>query len=274
MKTKSSHQEPGRSAESARVKPSGVNHPQSFPIVGVGASAGGFEAFTALLKGLPEEIRIAFVLVQHLDPTHDSALPEILSRFTRLPITQVTDGMGVEPRHIYVIPENTTMLIREGALRLGARVMTHGQHMPIDEFFRSLADECGNRAIGVILSGTASDGTEGCRAIKAAGGITFAQEEATAKFTGMPHSAIASGSVDFVLAPGEIAKELVRISNHPYLVRATSSADTPAKLGEPTELEALLKLLQESSGVDFGQYKKTTMQRRIGRRMVVHHLET
>jgi two-component system, chemotaxis family, CheB/CheR fusion protein len=275
MKTKSSHQEPERSAESVRTKPSraGFEHADSFPIVGVGASAGGFEAFTALLKGLPEEFRIAFILVQHLDPTHGSALPEILSRFTRLPVTQVIDGMRVEPRHIYVIPENTTMVIRDGALRLGARALTHGQHMPIDEFFRSLADECGNRAIGVILSGTASDGTEGCRAIKAAGGITFAQEESTAKFTGMPHSAIASGSVDFALEPGEIAKELVRISNHPYLVRATSSPDTPTKLVEPTELEALLKLLQQSSGVDFGQYKRTTMQRRIGRRMVVHHLE-
>ena len=247
------------------------NHP--FPIVGVGASAGGVEAFSELLRNFPQEADIAFVLVQHLDPTHQSVLPEILGRLVKIPVTQVTDGMIVEPRHVYVIPANTTMLIRNGALRLGARVITHGQHMPVDEFFLSLADECGNRAIGVILSGMASDGTEGCRAIKAAGGITFAQKESTAKFTGMPSNAIRAGCIDFVMTPDAIAKELARISRHPYVRSVPSDDETAAVAHKASELDQILELLRQSSGVDFTLYKKTTLQRRIGRRMVVHHFE-
>src|SRR5215472_11717489 len=271
-KKRSQGENPARVA-AGKSSSDGPEKTPSFPIVGIGASAGGFEAFKDLLRDLPEQTGIAFVLVQHLDPTHGSALPEILARVTKLPITQVSDGMVVEPGRVYVIPANTTMLIHDGALRLGARVLTHGQHMPIDEFFRSLADECGNRAIGVVLSGTASDGTEGCRAIKAAGGLTFAQEESSAKFSGMPHSAISAGCVDFVLDPKGIADELVRISHHPYVLRTLSSVEPSASLGKPPELETLLTMLQESSGVDFGLYKKTTLQRRIGRRMVVHRLE-
>jgi len=148
-----------------------------FPIVGIGASAGGLEAFSELLRYLPEKTGMAFVLVQHLDPKHDSALREILARTTKIPLTEVTQGVAVQPDHAYVIPANTNLTIQHGILRLGSRVLTRGQHMPIDDFFRSLAESAGQQAIGVILSGTASDGTEGCRAIKAAGGITFAQDE-------------------------------------------------------------------------------------------------
>jgi two-component system, chemotaxis family, CheB/CheR fusion protein len=150
--------------------------PGLFPIVGIGASAGGLEAFSELLRYLPEKTGMAFVLVQHLDPKHGSALQEILARTTKIPVTEVTQGTVVLPDHAYVIPANANLTIRNGTLHLGSRVLTRGQHMPIDNFFRSLAESVAQQAIGVILSGTASDGTEGCRAIKAAGGITFAQD--------------------------------------------------------------------------------------------------
>jgi two-component system, chemotaxis family, CheB/CheR fusion protein len=172
-----------------------------FPVAGIGASAGGLEAFSELLRNLPEKTGMAFVLVQHLDPKHSSELRDILARTTKIPVEEVTDKVLVKPDHIYVIPPNTSMALKDGVLRLAARVLTRGQHMPIDHFLRSLAEDLGSRAIGVILSGTASDGTEGVRAVKAAGGITFAQDEKSAKYSGMPHSAVSARSVDFVLPP-------------------------------------------------------------------------
>ncbi|MGH9500721.1 MAG: chemotaxis protein CheB [Terriglobales bacterium] len=260
----------------ARVRP--INRPLSpvqpelFPVVGIGASAGGLEAFSELLRSLPHKTGMAFVLVQHLDPTHSSDLREILTRVTRIPVQQVADGVAVRPDNIYVIPPNTSMAMKNGVLRLAARVLSRGQHMPIDHFLRSLAEDRGNRAISVILSGTASDGTEGSRAIKAAGGITFAQDEKSAKYSSMPHSAVTAGCVDFILPPAGISKELNRVARHPYLA--------PISLGksEPTiafggQMEVLLSLLREAIGVDFTHYKQTTLQRRIERRMVLHKLE-
>src|SRR2546423_345881 len=196
------------------------NRPAPFPIVGIGASAGGLEAFSELLRHLPLKTGMAFVLVQHLDPKHSSELREILARTTKLRVVEVADGTVVRSDHIYVIPPDKIMTIKSGFLRLGARVLIHGQHLPIDHFLRSLAGDSGDRAISVILSGTASDGTEGCRAIKAAGGITFAQDEKSAKYGGMPQSAVNTGCVDFVLPPGVIADELARMSKHPYLTSA------------------------------------------------------
>jgi two-component system CheB/CheR fusion protein len=143
--------------------------PVSFPIVGVGASAGGLEAFSELLRYLPEKTGMAFVLVQHLDPKHGSSLQEILSRTTNIPVSEATQGAVVQPDHAYVIPANKTLTIKSGKLQLGERVLARGQHLPINNFFRSLADHAGQQAIGVILSGTASDGTEGCRLIKESG---------------------------------------------------------------------------------------------------------
>ena len=245
---------------------------KSFPIVGIGASAGGLEAVSVLLRQLPEKTGMAFVLVQHLDPKHTSDLREILSRITKIPVEQVTDGVVVQPNHVYVIPPNTSMALQDGVLRLAARTMARGHHMPIDHFLRSLAEVCGNRAISVILSGTASDGTEGCRAIKAAGGITFAQDEHSAKYSGMPHSAVSAGCIDFVLAPAGIAKELLRVSKHPYIVAAPVEKSA-ATLSGSNDLESLLWLLRESTGVDFTHYKQTTLQRRIKRRMVLRKVE-
>jgi len=242
-----------------------------FPVVGIGASAGGLEAFSELLRHLPEKTGMAFVLVQHLDPKHSSELREILARTTKIPVMEVTDGTAVKPDHIYVIPPNTTMAIGSGVLRLAARTLTRGQHMPIDHFLRSLAENCGNRAIAVILSGTASDGTEGSRAIKAAGGITFAQDEKSAKYSGMPHSAVAAGCVDFVLPPATIANELARLGQHPYLV-TEAHADLGADSAD--HMESILKLLRDTTAVDFANYRQSTLRRRIKRRMILRKIET
>ncbi|MFY9803119.1 MAG: chemotaxis protein CheB [Candidatus Acidiferrales bacterium] len=247
---------------------------KTFPVVGIGASAGGLEAFTELLKHLPEKAGMAYVLVQHLDPTHGSVLQEILARTTKIPVTEVTDGEAIQCDHVYVIPANANMTIADGALRLEPRESTRSRNMPIDHFFRSLAEARGAQAIAVILSGTASDGTLGCTAVKTAGGITFAQDEKSAKYGGMPHSAVDSGCIDFVLPPKSIAQELVRIARHPYIARATADSEVPSPTaaGEET-VHSLLGMLRQATGVDFSEYKQTTLQRRIKRRIVLHRLE-
>src|SRR6266851_4742484 len=224
----------------------------SFPIVGIGASAGGLEAFTQMLRALPVDTGMAFVLVQHLDPTHTSMLTEILSRATGMPVAEVKDQMPAEPNHVYVIPPGTSMVISHSVLQLSPRTETRGQHRPIDPFFRSLAVHQGHKAIGVILSGSATDGTLGLEAIKAEGGITFAQDD-SAQHDSMPRSAVAAGCVDFVLPPDEIAKEIARSGRHPYVA--------PAAEGEPEEtarepnLGKVLELLRNTKEVDFTLYK-------------------
>ncbi|HVI06699.1 MAG TPA: chemotaxis protein CheB [Candidatus Binatia bacterium] len=245
---------------------------QDFPVVGIGASAGGLEAFSDLLRHLPETTGMAYVVIQHLDPKHHSDLREILSRTTRIPVQEVTDGAQIKPNTVYVIPPNTSMALQDGHFHLAARLLTRGQHMPIDHFLHSLAEARGNRAIGVILSGTASDGTEGVRAVKAAGGITFAQDQESAKYGSMPHSAVSAGCIDFVLAPAEIAIELTRVARHPYLTPASIQALESAS-GSDGEMEVLLALLRNASGVDFTHYKPSTLQRRIKRRMVLQRIE-
>jgi two-component system, chemotaxis family, CheB/CheR fusion protein len=245
-----------------------------FPIAGVGASAGGLEAFTELLKHLPMDTGIGFVVVQHLAPTHHSMLTELLARATRLPVTEVTDGMVVEANHVYVIPPNTDMAILSGALRLMPRPPVSGPPLPIDSFFTSLAADRGSKAIGIILSGSASDGTLGLKAIKANGGFTFAQNE-SAKYESMPRSAIAAGYVDFVLPPEGIAKELARIGRHPYVAPVKPERVVPKS--EPVAEDHLAKAfvwLRSATGVDFNHYKRATIVRRIRRRMVLHNMES
>ncbi|HZC36102.1 MAG TPA: chemotaxis protein CheB, partial [Chthoniobacterales bacterium] len=272
---KSSRKKVSSRGQTAPKNPSAAESSSSklFPIVGVGASAGGLEAFSELLRQLPEKTGMAFVLVQHLDPTHGSVLPEILARTTRIPVKEVTDGTRVLPDHIYVIPANTDMVIEGGVLRLRVRMLVRGQHKPIDLFFHSLAEERGGRAIGVILSGTASDGTAGCTAIKAAGGITFAQDEESAKYSGMSRSATNAGCIDLVAPPKKIARELVRIGQHPYIAPTIAQREEASPIATGTELEELFSLLRDATGVDFSHYKQTTLQRRIKRRMVIHRLE-
>ena len=250
----------------------GATH-EPFPVVGIGASAGGLEAFTKLLKHLPNDTGMAFVLVQHLDPTHASALTEILSRATAMQVTEVKDGMRIEPDQVYVIPPNTNMAILHHRLSLMPRTEAHGLHLPIDYFLRSLAEDRRGRAVGVILSGTASDGTEGLKAIKAEGGITFAQDEKSAKYDGMPRSAIVSGFVDCVLPPEGIARELARLSRHPYVMLSQEAQTREWASGETDILNKFFILLRTHTGVDFTDYKHTTIRRRIQRRMLLHRIE-
>ncbi|HEX3527523.1 MAG TPA: chemotaxis protein CheB [Thermoanaerobaculia bacterium] len=243
-----------------------VQDDSAFPIVGIGASAGGLEAFSELLRALPTDTGMAFVLVQHLSPSHPSQLADILSRTTRMPVTEVQDEPRVKPNQVYVIPPNRDMIILEGSLRLFPRKDTRGQHRPIDSFLRSLADDQGHRAIGAILSGTATDGTFGLQEIKAAGGITFAQD-ATAQNDSMPRSAVAAGCVDFVLPPAEIAHEIERIARHPYV--AAPPSRPPDTSPEKPDFTEILHIRRAATGVDFTQYKTSTLRRRISRRIVL-----
>ncbi len=239
----------------------------SFPIVGIGASAGGLEAFTQLLRELPSDVNMALVLVQHLDPTYKSMLTELLSRTTNLTVLEVTDGVRVKPRHVYVIPPNTAMTISERVLHLTARVEVEGKHMPIDHFLLSLAKDQKSRAIGVILSGTSMDGIQGLRAIKDEGGITIAQDEQSAKYYDLPRSAVAAGCVDLVLRPEDIAQELVKLSRHPYVpYLETEGAEN---LLPQSDLEKIFGLLRKATKVDFADYKHATIKRRILRRMLI-----
>jgi len=258
--------------EDASAEPAEASAASSpFPIVGVGASAGGLEAFTQMLGALPVDTGMAFVLVQHLSPTHESLLSEILSRTTALPVIQVQDEPRVMPDHVYVIPPDRNMIISQGNLRLLPREAARNQHRPIDFFLRSLAEDQGHRAIGVILSGSATDGTLGLGEIKAEGGITFAQDD-TAEYPSMPRSAIASGCVDFVLPPREIATELGRIARHPYVAPAAPAGHKRAGAAEP-DLQTILEILHRGTDVDFRHYKANTLFRRISRRMVLHGIE-
>jgi two-component system CheB/CheR fusion protein len=239
-------------------------------IVGVGASAGGLEAFTQLLRALPLKSGMAFVLVQHLEPRHESLLTNLLTRATKMPVQEIRDGMRVEANHVYVIPANADLSLRDGTLQVVGRQAPTGHHLPVDHFLRSLAETQKSRAIGVILSGTASDGTAGLRAIKTEGGITFAQDPSSAKFDGMPRSAIASGCVDLVLPPERIAAELARIALKPISLEELPEA-SPAR---EEDWSHLFQLLRAAFGVDFTYYKKATIRRRLGRRMALHKLES
>src|SRR5580698_10269614 len=193
------------------------NTSSEIPVVAIGASAGGLEALTAILRALPTDIAMAFMLIQHLDPKRHSILPELLSKATKIPVLEAIDAMKIESNRVYVMPSNVDISITDGHFGLTPRVIDHKQHLPIDIFMRSLAEVRKSKAIGVILSGTGSDGTAGIKAIRAEGGVTFAQSTETAKFDGMPRSAIESGCIDYVLSPEKIAEELARMSSHPQV---------------------------------------------------------
>jgi two-component system CheB/CheR fusion protein len=254
-------------------------------IVGIGASAGGLEAFTQILQNLPNNTGMGFVLIQHLAPQHDSQLSEILRNVVQMPVNEAREGMKILPNHVYIIPPNTLMTLEQGVLRLEPRRRVKGRYMVIDGFFKSLAN-LGEEAIAVILSGNNEDGTAGLGAIKAAGGVTFAQDLASAEFPTMPMIAIASGYVDFVLSPEEIAAELVNISTGS---ESEASISTAITVYEPDEQSALVftrslasrealpiifRLLQNAMGIDFSHYKQGTIRRRILRRMGLLKLQT
>ncbi len=242
----------------------------SLPIVvGVGASAGGLEALTELLSHLPGDTGLSFVLIQHLDPTHESHLTELLSKASKMPVSEVKGGTRTEANHIYVIPPKCNLGISNGVLETSPRPES-GRNMPVDVFLRALAADRGSNALGVILSGTASDGTLGLQAIKAAGGVTFAQDVKTAKYDGMPGSAIAAGVVDFILPPAGIARQLAAFARD---ARVPDDSRKAPDHSEEAELARMLRLVRTATGVDFAHYKHNTLVRRIRRRMALRGIE-
>jgi len=246
--------------------------PSAFPIVAIGASAGGLEAITQLLKHLPAQTGMAFVIVQHLDPVRDSMLTDILKRATEMPVSEISDGLHVIPNHVFIIPPGCYLGILHGELQLLPYPDKTHRHSPIDHFMQTLADDQGSKAIGIVLSGTGSDGSLGLKAIKIANGITFAQDEASAAYSGMPSSAISAGVVDRVLPPDEIARELVQIGHYPNKQYLDLSAATVIPELDDA-FNKILILLRSRSGHDFAHYKQTTIKRRIKRRMVLQKLE-
>jgi two-component system CheB/CheR fusion protein len=245
-----------------------------FPIVGIGASAGGLEAFVQLLSHLEVTTGMAFVLLQHLDPTHESLLSEILSRATAMPVTDARDGEVVEPNHVYVMPPNKRITLASDTLRLVPRqAKSASEHLPIDAFFISLAQERKENAIAIVLSGTGSDGARGVAAVMAEGGVTFAQDRKSSKFDGMPTAAIASG-VDFVLPPEGIARELTAIASASGLPKGDSPRESQRRFEEqPGSLEKIIALLKATRSMDFSHYKAPTIQRRVLRRMAMAKIE-
>jgi two-component system, chemotaxis family, CheB/CheR fusion protein len=244
----------------------------AFPVVGVGASAGGLAAFEAFFDGLPADVDpgMAFVLVQHLAPDHDSLLSELLGHRTRLTVVEATDGVHVRPDVVYAIPPNRDIALRGGALHLLDPAAPRGLRLPIDSFFRSLAEDQGARAVCVVLSGAGSDGTEGARAVKTAGGLVVVQRPDTAAFDPMPRSVIAAGLADLVLPPGEMIPRLLDDAALPR--RERRSVDAPVGAAVAASLPALLALLRQGTAHDFSQYKTSTVGRRVERRMAANHI--
>ncbi|PYK26115.1 MAG: chemotaxis protein CheR, partial [Verrucomicrobia bacterium] len=241
--------------------------------MGVGGSAGGFEATMELLRHLPAKNGMSFVVVQHLDPHHASKLASLLGKVTAMPVIEITKTTRPQPNTVYVQPSNKCVVAKNDKLVLVRR--TQQLNVAIDQFFESLAEACGSRGIGVLLSGTGSDGTAGLRAIKVAGGLTFAQDEGTAKFAEMPRNAIRSGFVDAVRSPREIAHEIRHIVEHPYIRRSIESdKERAAKLDyqKADDLGRIFLSLKKQMGVDFTGYKLETLNRRILRRMALHRM--
>lgn len=243
-----------------------------FVVVGVGASAGGLEAYTELLSELPAAPGFAMLLVSHLDPTQRSELPTLLGRISRMPVHEVTEGMLVEVNHVYVLPPAASMEMVDGHLSLTPRPPRPAPHMPIDLLFRSLAAIQKRRAVAVLLSGNGSDGVIALQAIKATGGVTFAQDENSAQYPGLPRAAVLDGNVDHVLRPKDIARQLAQVAGHPY-----NREEEPTPAVEPdTDRDPIVEiigLLRQRTAVDFTHYKQTTIRRRILRRMALRSLQ-
>jgi len=240
---------------------------QNFPIVGVGASAGGLDAFKKLLTAIPENSGMAYVLVQHLDPTHESMLPDILQRVTNIPVHEITDDIHLAPDHIYIIPSNKILTSTDGVLQLAPRDKKI-LNLSIDIFFKTLAEVHKEFAVGVILSGTGQDGTKGLKAIKEYGGISIAQDMESAAYGGMPESAINAGVVDFILAPEKIPEQLLQINMIDKLSPVHKNEKQPSKDDEAI-FKQILSQLRQRSGVDFAHYKDPTLRRRIARRIAI-----
>jgi two-component system CheB/CheR fusion protein len=237
--------------------------------VAVGASAGGLEAIEALFQQMPSDPGAAFIVVQHLSPDYKSLMVELLSKRTRMPVARASDGMLVDRNHVYLIPPKNNLTIYQGKLYLAEPDYSQGINLPIDIFMRSLAEDQTEKAVGIILSGTGSDGMRGIRAIKERGGVVIVQSEESAKFDGMPRAAISTGLVDFVLPAEKIAEELLAYMRHPYVARQDRSQ---ALLNDEDGLARIFSQLRAKTGVDFAHYKPSTVIRRIERRMTVNQI--
>ncbi len=245
-----------------------------FPIVGVGASAGGLEAFMELFRDLPPDTGMSFVLIQHLSPQHPSLLTSLVQKGTSMNVQEAEDQMKVKPNQVYIIPPNHTLEIFHGVLQLTPLTEEQSNILPINLFLTSLARDQGNLAIGIILTGTGSDGAEGLRNIEADGGITFVQEPTTAKFDGMPKAAILATSPGFILHVKDISRELVRIAAHPFIKRALTIEESEPTPETEKVLQKIFLLVRTITKIDFSTYKYPTMIRRIKRRMVLHRIES
>ena len=272
-KVKAKASEETRRAKSADAPASAESATAGFPIVGIGASAGGLAAFEAFFSGMPPLVDpgMAFVLVQHLAPDHKSILTDLVRRYTRMQVFEVEDGMAVQPNFAYIIPPNRDMAFLNGTLQLIEPSAPRGLRLPIDFFFRSLAQDQRERAICIVLSGTGSDGTLGVRAIKGEGGMVMAQNPDSAEYDGMPRSAISTGLVDYVLPPAEMPAELMA-----YVAHAFGKSPRPAASPATPEnaLKKIFVIVRSQTGHDFSLYKPNTVNRRIERRMAVHRIDT
>ena len=244
---------------------------KDFPVAALGASAGGLEAFTRFLSKVPGDSGVAFILVQHLDPSQPSRLSELLSRESPVPVTEAIDGVMVEPDHAYVIPPGMIMSIRERTLRLQEQQEHPGLYHSIDAFFHSLADDVKERAVGIILSGTATDGTEGAEAIKAQQGLVIVQDPETAKYDGMPRAAIAAGVADYVLSPEAMPEQIMDYVRKSHFKREETRRSLRM---DDASLKNILSVVRARTGRDFSGYKLSSITRRIERRMAVNQVET
>lgn len=250
--------------------PENAPGPDPTHYVGIGASAGGLEAIEAFFLQAPVDAGFTYIVVQHLSPDYKSLMVELLSKRTRMPVYRAGDGMRAAPDTVYIIPPKKNLTIFHGTLLLGEQDHSRGINLPIDIFLRSLAEDMGERAVGVILSGTGSDGMRGVRAIKEHGGMVMVQEESTAKFDGMPRAAISTGLADFILPPEEMPAQLISYTEHPYVLKAERS-DT--LLTDEDRLTRIFAILRDRCKVDFTYYKPSTVHRRIERRMSVNGVE-
>ena len=242
-------------------------------IVGIGASAGGLEAFKAFFAHMPVDGDLAFVLVQHLAPDHHSLLAELIGRSTLMPVLEATHGMRVEPRHVYVIPPNATLTIADGVLQVCKPAPPREHRWPINTFFTSLAEDQGDRAVCVVLAGTGSDGAQGLRAIKDHGGLTLAQSGFDHEaMTGMPASAVATGLVDAVLPVMDMPARLLAYQKQMHAAQQKKGSDG-VRGDVAAHLKTICELLHTETGHDFSQYKEKTLLRRIQRRMLVVQAE-
>jgi two-component system, chemotaxis family, CheB/CheR fusion protein len=241
--------------------------PTSFPVVGIGASAGGLEALEQFFANMPADCSMAFVVIQHLDPTHKGIMRELLQRITEMPVYTVTDRLRVKPSCVYIIPPNKSMSIFNGALYLFDPVETRGLRLPVDFFFRSLADDRLDESIGVILSGMGSDGSMGVKAIKEKGGFILIQDPGSARFDSMPRNASEAAVVDITAPANELPSKLMNLLNQPIRISAKQELEK-----DTSSLEKINILLRNQTGNDFSQYKKNTVYRRIERRMGIHQI--